>query len=117
MIRTQSNCSERRNKEIGSFQALGSSTQSSLTRKDWRAEIGSVRPEIAATGVSGFVVTRRDNVRQATWYACTIRGVLCAFETHKTAVSAVVVALADPASPCAPRGRGNSELEISSDVR
>jgi hypothetical protein len=42
MSRTQSDRRERRNKEIGSRQALGSSTQSN-PKTD--TEIGSVRPE------------------------------------------------------------------------
>lgn len=74
MSRTQSDYSERRNKEIGSSQALGSSVQSN--RNDWHTEIGSVWPKIAATGMRvGFVaiikvLTRRDIVRQATYLVC-----------------------------------------------
>jgi hypothetical protein len=91
--RTQSDRRERRNKEIGSSQALGSSA--GLTR---RLVIGSVRPEIAAT--QGCVGFRRNNQSADTarhrpkgslsgMHVCTLRRVHCASETQKAAVSAV----------------------------
>jgi hypothetical protein len=91
--RTQSDRRERRNKEIGSSQALGSSA--GLTR---RPAIGSVRPEIAATqGCVGFHRNDQsaDTARHSPtgylpgMHVCTLRRVLCASETQKAAVSAV----------------------------
>jgi hypothetical protein len=91
--RTQSDRRERRNKEIGSPQALGSTA--GLTR---RLAIGSVRPEIAAT--QRCVGFRRNNQSADTarhrptghlpgMHVYTLRRVLCASETQKAAVSAV----------------------------